>query len=232
MPSRAIAKSSKLKLVDGLDKAFRRPCNWPRLLLRLALVFITTIPGCTIQQHLAAQEVARKAPPVSSDSSTPDLPVALQFVPEEGTLPLSMEADKESRYGAISRLEGNVVIVYRGHTIRADRISYDATTGDIIAEGHVSLTGGDNDESMQASHGTYNLDTQKGTFYDVNGSVGMLTAGKRVGYATANPFLFSGRMVVKTGPMNYDIYDGSVTSCLLPNPDWQLFSHHFSMDGD
>jgi LPS-assembly protein len=232
MPSQATAKSSKLKLVDGLDKAFRRPCNWPRLLLRLALVFITTIPGCTIQQHLAAQEVARKAPPVSSDSSTPDLPVALQFVPEEGTLPLSMEADTESRYGDISRLEGNVVIVYRGHTIRADRISYDATTGDIIAEGHVSLTGGNNDESIQASHGTYNLDTQKGTFYDVNGSVGMLNAGKRVSYATANPFLFSGRIVVKTGPTNYDIYEGNVTSCLLPNPDWQLFSQHFSMDDD
>jgi LPS-assembly protein len=232
MPSRAIAKSSKLKLVDGLNKALRRPCDRPRLLLRLALVFITTIPGCSIQQHLAAQEVARKAPPASSDASTPDLPAAVQFVPEEDTLPLSMEADKESRYGDISRLEGNVVILYRDHTIRADRISYDSTTGDVIADGHVSLTGGANDESIQATHGTYNLDTQKGTFYDVNGSVGMLNAGKRVGYATANPFLFSGRMVVKTGPTDYDVYDGNVTSCLLPNPDWQLFSQHFKMDSE
>jgi LPS-assembly protein len=36
-------------------------------------------------------------------------------------------------------------------------------------------------------------------------------------------------MVVKTGPEDYVVYDGSVTSCLLPHPDWQLFSHKFTI---
>uniref|UniRef100_UPI003978DF75 hypothetical protein n=1 Tax=Salmonella sp. SAL04281 TaxID=3159859 RepID=UPI003978DF75 len=27
------------------------------------------------------------------------------------------------------------------------------------------------------------------------------------------------------------VYDGSVTSCQLPNPDWQLFAGKFSVDG-
>jgi LPS-assembly protein len=234
MPSPAIAKSSKLKLVDGLDKALARPGNRPSLLLRPALlfiiaIFITTIPGCTIQQHLAAQEVARKAPPPADNPALPDLPFAVPFQPDDNSLPLTLEADTQSRHGDIYRLEGSVVIVYRGHTIRADRISFDASTNDVIAEGHVLLTGGDNDESMQASHGVYNLDTQKGTFYDVTGSVGMGNAARRTGYSTQNPFLFSGRMVVKTGPTSYDIYDGNVTSCLLPNPDWLLSSQHFSM---
>jgi LPS-assembly protein len=199
--------------------------------LRLALVFITTIPACTIQHDLAAQEVTTKAPPASTTRSLPDLPVAVPYVSDEDTLPLTMEADTESRYGDISRLEGNVVITYRGHTIRADHISYDSTTGDLIADGHLLLTGGDNDESLHASHGTYNLDTQKGTFYDVTGSVGLGNLARRADYSTTNPFLFSGRMVIKTGPEDYDVYDGSVTSCLLPNPDWQLFARHFSMDG-
>ena len=31
-------------------------------------------------------------------------------------------------------------------------------------------------------------------------------------YANGNPFLFTGRMVVKTGPREYQVYDGTVTS--------------------
>ena len=31
-------------------------------------------------------------------------------------------------------------------------------------------------------------------------------------------------MVVKTGPQEYEIYDGTVTSCQLPHPDWMLYA--------
>ena len=37
-------------------------------------------------------------------------------------------------------------------------------------------------------------------------------------------------MVVKDGPRDYQIYDGTVTSCQLPNPDWLLSAAEFSMD--
>ena len=45
---------------------------------------------------------------------------------------------------------------------------------------------------------------------------------RRTIYTSDNPFLFSGRVLVKTGPQAYDIYDGAVTSCQLPHPDWLL----------
>ena len=40
-------------------------------------------------------------------------------------------------------------------------------------------------------------------------------AGREV-YSNGNPFLFNGRIVIKTGESAYDIYDGDVTSCQLP----------------
>ncbi len=236
----ANAKSSKLNLVDGLNTASRTTGNRPSLLLRLALasttlVSITTILAVTNQQHLAAQQVTSQAPPARQDDqhgiALPDLPRAAPITVDDNTLPLTIEADLASRYNNLDRLEGNVVIHYNGRTVRADRITYDATTGDLTLEGHVDVAGGDNDEHIQASRGFFNLNSQTGKFYDVTGSIGLLSSGKRPGYSTPNPFIFSGRMVVKTGPMNYDVYDGKVTSCLLPNPDWQLLASHFSLDG-
>ncbi len=196
---------------------------------------ISTILAGANQQHLIAQEVTTKAPPPVTPSALPDLPLAVPLSSDEGTVPLTLEADTESRHGDIYRLEGSVVITYggpAGHTLRADRISYDRTSGELTAEGEVLLTGGVNDEFIRASHGTYNLNTQTGRFYDVSGSIGLHGNPQRNSYATANPFIFFGSMVVKTGPRNYEVYNGSVTSCLLPRPDWQLFAGRFSLDAD
>ena len=56
--------------------------------------------------------------------------------------------------------------------------------------------------------------------------------GQRTVYTNGNPFLFSGRLVVKSGPREYQIYDGTVTSCQLPKPDWLLSASEFSLDGE
>ncbi len=51
-------------------------------------------------------------------------------------------------------------------------------------------------------------------------------------YDNGQPFLFEGKVVVKTGPQEYDVYEGSVTSCQLPHPDWQLFAGKFSVTSE
>ena len=162
----------------------------------------------------------------------PDLaaiPRATLFPPAQSTEHAVLESDTQSKHGDEYLLAGDVEITYRDHKLRADHITYNDATGDVIAEGHVHLTGGQNDESIEASHGTYNLRTGTGRFYDVNGSVGLHTMAAMTD-VTPNPFLFRGRLVVKTGPQSYDVYDGSVTACQLPHPDWLLSSKHISLD--
>lgn len=172
-------------------------------------------------------------------SQIPDLsqvPQATPLPPEKSPDVVSLDADTQSEHGNVYLLAGNVEVHYQNHLLRADRISYDQDTGEVTAEGNVKLTGGDNDEYIAASHGTYNLKTGTGRFYDVKGSVGLhgaattTDAAGKTGLVTPNPFLFWGREVVKTGPREYDVYDGAVTSCLLPRPDWLLTAGHLSLD--
>lgn len=161
-----------------------------------------------------------------------------------------MESDlPQSKHGDVYYAAGNVVLTYGDHVLHADTLTFNNVTNDVTLDGHVLLTGGENDENVRASHGTYNLRTQTGRFYDVHGSVesgrqrnapivtatnaGIATASTSqhlAGYENSNPFLFEGRMVVKTGPQDYTIYNGWVTTCLLPHPDWQIAAGRISMN--
>jgi LPS-assembly protein len=225
--------------------------------LRFVLLLISIIGSGLGNEYLHAQGVTNEEPP-SAQSDLPDLstiPRATALAPAKAADRAILESDTQSRRGDVTLLSGDVQITYRDHILKADTISYDEATGQVIAEGHVQLSGGVNDEHIQASHGTYNLRTQTGRFFDVTGSVGLheneaprvvapaTNAGitpnaslaapvaHQPGYATQNPFLFDGKVVEKTGPANYVIHGGSVTSCLLPHPDWQLFARVITMDG-
>jgi LPS-assembly protein len=216
---------------------------------------------------LAAQQVTTPAPPPAAVPETlPDAPQPGRYpdaepiaLKDEGK-PVSIESDTQTKQGSLFILDGNALVTYQNGarctpqcTLFADHIEYNSDTGDVTMTGHVLVTGGENDERIHASHGTMNIRTQTGQFYDVSGSVGMrpeavAKAGAKSGVATqpsldtqpgaermvysnSNPFLFTGRLVVKTGPQTYDIYDGTVTSCQLPRPDWLLYAGKFNVDG-
>ena len=204
------------------------------------LITITLIQASHPQSRLFAQEVPGQAPQtVLSSSSLPDspdsssarenYPDAIVIPDTEGTTPVTVDADQQSKTGDRYALDGHVVIHYKDRVVEADHIDYDRSTEELNATGHLKTTGGENHEIIKASHGTMNLKTETGRFYDVTGSVGFKDSTSRIVYANSNPFLFTGRLVVKTGPRQYEVYNGTVTSCQLPNPDWQLFAGRFSV---
>jgi LPS-assembly protein len=190
---------------------------------------------------LAAQQVTTEATPADGSRSAanlPDEPGAKRYpqaevvpAPDDSTT-VEMESDTQSKLDSRYVLDGDVVIKYRDRVIKADHIEYDTDTGEVTANGHLEVSGGPNHEDIKASHGTMNLNQQTGRFYDVTGSVGVKNSGRGMTYANSNPFLFTGRMVVRTGPQQYEIYEGTVTSCQLPNPDWMLYSDKFLVDMD
>ena len=209
--------------------------RWRRLVETVAFLITITLPGVK-PTELCAQGVTSRAPlPEAPETGVAaDLPTA-KVLPEPGaTETLVIESDgPQTKTGSRFVLDGNVVLTYRGYRVEADHIEYDSESGDLVATGHLRGAGGKNHELITASHGTMNLKTQTGRFYDVSGSVGLKQgAGKRAVYVSANPFLFQGRMVVKTGPSEYQVYDGTVTSCQLPHPDWMLSASEFLVDSD
>lgn len=187
-----------------------------------------------------AQQMTSQAPPVEAslpeDPAQGAYPVAVPFVSDTGMETVKIESDDPQTYqDGMYTLGRNVVITWGSRRVQADHIVYDSNTGEVSATGHVQVTdSGHNDERIEASHGTFNLKTQTGRFFDVTGSVGMKVSKTTLHpvYSNGNPFLFTGRMVVKTGPRNYEIYDGTLTSCQLLKPDWQLTGAHFSIDED
>ncbi len=201
------------------------------------------LPPSAFRATQASASVGQTSLKASQDSLPQDLPQAPNTLLSPEQLPrahelqgavrhVSIDSGLESIHGDNYQLSEDVVIQYSGRTLKADSVTYNKATGEMQAQGHIRVTDSTNDESIQATRADYNLITGVGTFYDVSGSIGMhVGPGLQTTYTNSNPFLFSGRMVVKTGPENYDIYDGTVTSCLLPNPDWQLSAAHFSLNG-
>jgi LPS-assembly protein len=189
--------------------------------------------------HLRAQELTSEAPPSKAESSSlPEEPGAAKFpvaevVPEaDDTTAVEIESDTQARAGSVYTLDGGVVIKFRDRVVTADHIEYNTDSGELTATGHLHATGGANHEDITASHGTLNLQKQTGRFYDVTGSVGLKSTGHAMVYASSNPFLFTGRMVVRTGPQSYEIYGGTLTSCQLPRPDWMLYAGKFTVDSE
>jgi LPS-assembly protein len=185
--------------------------------------------GTSLQTSPSAPGPAASALP--NDPAYPDAKAVLPPVSNDSPV---IESTTQTYRAGVYVLEGNVVITSGTRRVQADHVEYHADTGDLMASGHVIVTGGENDERMTASRGSYNLKTGTGVLYDVVGSVGVRAVLHHTAnvYTTGNPFLFTGRIVRKTGPRDYEIEEGSVTSCQLPKPDWILSAAHISMDAD
>jgi LPS-assembly protein len=214
-----------------------------RSALKTIYLLITITVIAASHPHLAAQEVTTQAPPQASVSSgLPDTPGEVRYPEAEVVPPVDdrttvvIESNgPQTKTGSVYTLDDDVKITYRDRIVRADHIEYDTDTGELVATGHLRVTGGPNDEDISASHGTMNLSKQTGRFYDVTGSVGMKPpVGMKAAtvYSNSNPFLFTGRMVERTGPEEYVIYEGTVTSCQLPHPDWLLAAGKFNVDSE
>ena len=139
-------------------------------------------------------------------------------------------ADQQEKDGNVYKLHGHAEVHYRNYVLRADEITYDSDSGEATASGHFSLDGGPNDDHLRASHGNYNLTAETGRFYDVSATTGLRFSGKRAVLTSSAPFAFSGKLVEKTSPDHYLVYDGTITTCELPRPNWQFQAHKVVVD--
>jgi LPS-assembly protein len=134
-------------------------------------------------------------------------------------------AIQQEKDGPLFKLHVRGKIDYHDLTLWADEATYNSDTGDVTLAGHVVLDGGINDEHIEASHGTYNVDSEVGRFYDVVGTIGYRPRASRLLLISSNPFAFTGKIVDKTGPDHYVVHDGTVTTCKPPHPKWQFDTH-------
>jgi LPS-assembly protein len=199
-------------------------------------IFITTAFVChlllaptIVTSQTLPPAAATVAAPESAPATAPPLPAAPSGPTEEEVTIRALEQEKD---GSIYHLRGRTEIYYRSYILRADQITYNADTGDSELEGHVALDGGPYDEHVEASHGTYNIRTEVGTFYSVIGTVGFRMRNSRYVLTSPNPFAFTGKIVEKHGPEHYLVRQGTVTTCELPHPKWQFDAKRIWVDVD
>ena len=191
------------------------------------ILFITALMLCHLK--LWPQALTKQFPAASGPSSLPDAPdypiAELVAAPPSG-VPVRFESKQQEKHGEVYSLTGDVRIEYKDYILTADKVSYNRETGDAEADGHVRLQGGRNNELVLADHGKLNFELETGRFENVTGSIGRQPSAskKKLVYTTANPFLFTGRVLIKEGPERYQVVQGTMTSCLLPDPDWRIHS--------
>jgi LPS-assembly protein len=164
----------------------------------------------------------------SNDPDTPSVPTpATVRRTEDVTIKATERQEKE---GPVYKLRGHVEIHYGTYSLYADEMTYNSDTGEASGEGHMVLDGGLNDEHIEASHGSYNFQSESGKFYDVIGTIGVRLVGNKTVLTSSSPFAFTGKTVEKTGPDHFIVYDGSVTTCELPKPKWTFGAHKVVVD--
>jgi LPS-assembly protein len=187
-----------------------------RLLITAVILCHLLLASGLVTSQLLAQKPATKLP------SAPGR--------ERPSMPVTIRAEHQEKDGAVYKLNGNVQIEYGAYTFTGDEVTYNSDTGDVTAEGHLVLEGGPNDEHVEATRGAYNIESESGRFEHVTGSIGLKLRRRSPILTGPNPFFFTGRLVEKTGPDHYIVTDGAVTTCELPRPKWEFYSHKVKVD--
>ncbi len=206
------------------------PQLWPQTLTKQ---FPTQAPGTAAtgraESNLAGDNVAAQQSPQVPAGSLPDAPgypVAEVVEAPPAGVPVVFRANQQEKHGDVFTLTGEVRIEYKDYILTADKVAFNRLTSDAEADGHVRLEGKRNNELILADHGKLNFDLETGRFENVTGSVGRQpsVSKRKLIYTTANPFLFTGKFLIKEGPERYQLIEGTMTSCLLPDPDWRIHS--------
>jgi len=143
-----------------------------------------------------------------------------RLAPLDPQLPWTIEADRV-RYDQ-SRdeyiAEGSVVIAKMDRSISADLVRYSQQTMMIYAEGHVTLTAGS--DVLTGSYLEFDMESEKGYLDD------------GVVFIEENNYHLKGERIDKVGADLYSINRGIVTTCDGSPPDWTISGNDIKVHDD
>jgi hypothetical protein len=186
-----------------------------RFLITAALVcHLLVARGIVTSQLLSTAPAGTQTSPSPAPSTVTEQEVTIRALQERKTASCSScAASRKIHYGS--------------YVLYADAVHYNSDTGDTVADGHVVLDGGPNDEQVEASR-TYNIRAETGRFEHVKGTTGLQLQGKRLILTSPNPFAFTARwwrrprpittwsMTAPSRPANFRVPSG----CSMPARWW------------
>ncbi|MDR3673948.1 MAG: putative LPS assembly protein LptD [Acidobacteriota bacterium] len=137
---------------------------------------------------------------------------------------VSIHADSQQKDKNTYHLRGHVNIVYEDMHVTADEASFDDTSGDVMARGHVVFD--DPKSHLLAEEVHYNIRTQKGWFSNGAGYLHSKGTPRPRVLKTQNPFYIWGDTVDRLDEDTYLVDRGSMTTCECAKEGWLLSVQH------
>jgi LPS-assembly protein len=145
-----------------------------------------------------------------------------------GTDEIDLGAVTQSDESEWKYLKGAAFVHTTEMSISADEIDFNSDTNWTYARGHVRLEHYASGDILNADHAEYNIRTEEGKFYAVQGtspskiltSPGVLT--------TTNPFYFQALWADRI-KNRYILHKGFITDCKMPKPWWKFTSPQFDV---
>jgi len=124
-----------------------------------------------------------------------------------------IEARDQETVGDVTTYTGYVDVTYQNIRLQADRVDYNESTDDAVAEGNVIFDQG-SDQRVTARRAELNVATKRGTFYTVTGFTDRTATGEFLYYTASR--------VDKVAADEYVLYDAEVTACEDAIPKWSF----------
>ena len=140
----------------------------------------------------------------------------------------NVTADYQESEGSTRHLRGNVHLETFDKKLDADELDYDEESGDVLARGNVRFENFADGSKIYCDHGTYNVNTETGIFYDVRGTSPAKIVARPGLLTTSSPFYFEGKWAERQED-RYIVHDGYITDCKVPRPWWRLTAPRFDI---
>jgi LPS-assembly protein len=133
--------------------------------------------------------------------------------PQNAQTILTTQADSQELVKNTLHLNGRVLITYKGMRIRADRATYNRSTGDMDARGHVIFD--DPQGHLEAQYAHYNVYADRGWFSKVHGYMRFSTPVKQPEGPPEppTPLFIRAEKIERLNQDTYTIQDVHVSSC-------------------
>jgi LPS-assembly protein len=139
----------------------------------------------------------------------------------------TLEADQQRQVGKVFFADGNVDIVFQDKRLRGDHAEYHDDTRTAFIRGHVQFDY--QTEHLEATDGSYNLETGKGIFHNVTGTITIQRRPNPSLLISDNPFSFTAREVRRLGDETYVLMDARITVCDPQRPKWTFHARRATL---
>jgi LPS-assembly protein len=137
-----------------------------------------------------------------------------------GAETLQLQADQQRKTGSMYYADGNVVARYGSVTLHADHVEYNEKTRRIAVTGHVRFDY--RNQTVEATGGWYNLQTGRGSFQNVRGTIRAIRQPSPTLLVSPNPLTFQASRVDRIDANTYVVYHAWLTVCDPRRPKWKF----------